>query len=398
MGDNNVESVHTVGNTVYAATAGGLSISSNGGASFTNRTTANGLGSNRVFGVYAVGTTVYAATNNGLSISTDGGASFTNRTTADGLGSNLVYDVYALGTTVYAATFGGLAISTNGGANFINRTTAHGLGHNYVFGVYAVGATVYAATNGGGLSISPNGGVVFVNRTTAHGLGSNTVLGIYAVGTTVYAATEGGLSISTDSGASFTNHTTADGLGDSNVRGLYATATSIYAATAGGLSFCPPLGPEINVRGNELTVADSDFTPSVADGTDFGNVVANTNVVQSFNIENTGTGELLLTGTPKVFLGGPGAADFSIVMQPNSPVAISTTFLVSFTPTATGVRWVDVSIANNDPNENPYNFRIQGTGMLPGAVCSNFGNKTTISGNSRRKARSSALLSSQMRH
>ena len=39
--------------------------------------------------------TVYAATNRGLSISTDGGATFTNRTPADGLGSNIVEGVYA---------------------------------------------------------------------------------------------------------------------------------------------------------------------------------------------------------------------------------------------------------------------------------------------------------------
>ena len=39
---------------------------------FTNKTTANGLGDNVVRGVFAVGSTVYAATAGGLSISTDG--------------------------------------------------------------------------------------------------------------------------------------------------------------------------------------------------------------------------------------------------------------------------------------------------------------------------------------
>ncbi len=83
---------------------------------------------------------------------------FTNKTTADGLGSNVVYGVYASGTTVYAATFGGLSISTDGGATFTNKTTADGLGNNSVRGVYASGTTVYAATNGG-LSSS----VLFIN-------------------------------------------------------------------------------------------------------------------------------------------------------------------------------------------------------------------------------------------
>ena len=85
-----------------------------------------------MFGVYAVGSTVYAATNGGLSISTDGGNSFTNKTTANGLGSNIVYGVYAVGRTVYAATVGGLAISTDGGNTFTNKTTANGLGSNIV--------------------------------------------------------------------------------------------------------------------------------------------------------------------------------------------------------------------------------------------------------------------------
>ena len=62
--------MYASGATVYAATQGGLSVSINGGTSFTNYTNANsGLGDNFVYGVYAVGSTVYAATDNGLSIS-----------------------------------------------------------------------------------------------------------------------------------------------------------------------------------------------------------------------------------------------------------------------------------------------------------------------------------------
>jgi hypothetical protein len=118
-------------------------------SSFTNKTTADGLGDIVVNGVYAVGSNVYAATNGGLSISTDGGATFTNKTTTNGLGNNVVHGVYAAGSTVYAATDGGLSISADGGATFANKTTADGLGNNVVRGVYAAGSTVYAATNGG---------------------------------------------------------------------------------------------------------------------------------------------------------------------------------------------------------------------------------------------------------
>ncbi len=165
---------------------------------FTNKTVANsGLGNNYVRGVYATDDTIYAATNGGLSISIDGGTSFTNKFTRNGLGNNVVSGVYAIGSTVYAATYGGLSISTNGGTSFTNKTvanTTNGLGSDYVFGVYAIGSTVYAATDGG-LSISTNGGTTFTNKTTTNGLGSGSVLGVYAIGSTVYAATEGGLSI-----------------------------------------------------------------------------------------------------------------------------------------------------------------------------------------------------------
>ena len=115
-----------------------------------------------MYGVYAVGPgpTIYAATRGGLSISTDlyDNPAFTNYTQAtNGLGSDVVYGVYAVGSTVYAATggnpAGGLSISTNGGTSFTNYTDANGLGSNVVQGVYAVGSTVYAATSNG-LSIS----------------------------------------------------------------------------------------------------------------------------------------------------------------------------------------------------------------------------------------------------
>jgi len=74
------------GSTIYAATHGGLSISTNGGTAFTNHTTADGLGDDTVNGVYVSGQIIYAATN--------GGTAFTNYTTANGLGDDIVNGVY----------------------------------------------------------------------------------------------------------------------------------------------------------------------------------------------------------------------------------------------------------------------------------------------------------------
>ena len=68
---------------------------------------------------------------------------------------------------------------------------------------------------------------------------------------------------------------------------------------------------------------------------------------------------------------GTNAADFTVTAQPASPVAPSgsTTFSVTFDPSASGTRTAMLSIANNDADENPFNFTIQGTGktsMGPG--------------------------------
>jgi uncharacterized repeat protein (TIGR02543 family) len=237
LGDNVVYGVHADGNSIYAATIGGLSVSTNSGTSFTNVTTSAGLGSNFLFGVYAVGNSIYAATAVGLSVSTNSAASFTNVTTANGLGGNFVWGVYAVGNTIYAATDVGLSISTNGGTSFTNVTTSAGLGNNSVRGVYAVGNTIYAATIGG-LSISTNSGTSFTNVTTSAGLAVGIVLGVYASGNTIYAASSGGLSISTNGGTSFTSVTSSAGLGNDTVYGVSAIGNTIYAATAGGLSIC----------------------------------------------------------------------------------------------------------------------------------------------------------------
>jgi len=62
--------------------------------------------------VFVVGSAVYAATNGGLSISTDDGATFINKTTADGLGSNIVNAVSASGGIIYAGTNLGFSFGT----------------------------------------------------------------------------------------------------------------------------------------------------------------------------------------------------------------------------------------------------------------------------------------------
>ncbi|ULC60695.1 choice-of-anchor D domain-containing protein [Flaviramulus sp. BrNp1-15] len=139
--------------------------------------------------------------------------------------------------------------------------------------------------------------------------------------------------------------------------------------------------PEINIQGNATDIADGDTTPSTTDDTDFGNVdiAAGTNA-NTFTIQNTGTGALNLTSGPLVSIGGTHAADFTVTANPSTPVSVggNTTFTITFNPSALGLRTATVTIANDDSNENPYNFNIQGFGTSSAREINIIGNGNSI--------------------
>jgi len=126
---------------------------------------------------------------------------------------------------------------------------------------------------------------------------------------------------------------------------------------------------EINIQGNSTNIVDGDITPATADHTDFGGVLFNAGtIVRTFTIQNTGSANLNLTGSsPFVVISGTNTGDFSITAIPTTPIAAagSTTFQVTFNPSAAGTRTATLTIANDDSDENPYNFDIQGLGLEP---------------------------------
>ena len=126
--------------------------------------------------------------------------------------------------------------------------------------------------------------------------------------------------------------------------------------------------PEINLVGNAVSIVDGDTTPSTADFTDFGgaDITAGT-VTRTFTIQNTGTGALTLSGTPLVAVSGTNAADFTVTVLPAASVAAAREHDLhgALRPERGGDRVATLTIANNDANENPYNFAIQGTGTTP---------------------------------
>ena len=92
--------------------------------------------------------------------------------------------------------------------------------------------------------------------------------------------------------------------------------------------------------------------------------MASGTIVRTFTIANAGNANLTISG---VNLSGSHAADFSVTAAPASPVAAagSTTFQITFNPSASGTRSATVTINNNDGDEGTFDFAIQGTGTDP---------------------------------
>ncbi|MBK8969771.1 MAG: choice-of-anchor D domain-containing protein [Lewinellaceae bacterium] len=167
------------------------------------------------------------------------------------------------------------------------------------------------------------------------------------------------------------NIATVDGTG--KVTGVdFGTVTITYTVTDNnGCSSSTSVmvtvqQPEMAVECNSNNIPDGSNSYDVNNCTDFGCVnIDNCMVEKEYTITNTGDCPLILDGTPAVVINGLNAGDFSVTLQPTSPVAASggtTTFKIKFDPTATGIRTATVVISNNDADENPCTFEIQGTG------------------------------------
>ena len=121
--------------------------------------------------------------------------------------------------------------------------------------------------------------------------------------------------------------------------------------------------PAITVSGNTVTISSGDATPDLTDHTDFGSRLLDSGTLtRTFTIHNSGTADLILG---PITLDGPALGDFSILSAPTSPIAAggSTSFQVSFAPSASGLRSATLSWATNDFYQSAFSFSIQGTGV-----------------------------------
>jgi len=144
-----------------------------------------------------------------------------------------------------------------------------------------------------------------------------------------------------------------------SIQSDFSTPNFLYQVSGEGVD----ASPTMEVLGNGSVISSGDATPSTVDHTVFTSVdIADGGVTRTFTIENNGTADLNLTSlSPIVDITGVDAADFTITTNPTTPIAAggSTTFVVTFDPTTTGIKDATIEIDNNGVN-NPYIFDIQG--------------------------------------
>ncbi len=123
--------------------------------------------------------------------------------------------------------------------------------------------------------------------------------------------------------------------------------------------------PEIDLKGNGTSIANQDITPTTIDGTAFADTPVGSPLVRTFSIENLGSSNLTLSGTPVVTITGANASDFTVKTLPANTISASqaTPFEITFQPSAIGTRTAGINISSNDLDESTYTFTIQGNGL-----------------------------------
>jgi len=118
--------------------------------------------------------------------------------------------------------------------------------------------------------------------------------------------------------------------------------------------------PDVDVTGNNVSIALGDTTPDAGDNTDFGSTSVGGTLRRDFRIHNRGNTPLTLTG-----LSATGGFEFAFPGSSGVSVGDSIGPLRSGTirlecPSASaGTYTGTLSISTTDPDENPYEFTIR---------------------------------------
>ncbi|NQU78049.1 choice-of-anchor D domain-containing protein, partial [Candidatus Falkowbacteria bacterium] len=124
-------------------------------------------------------------------------------------------------------------------------------------------------------------------------------------------------------------------------------------------------GGEASEPEPEIELGQATTTVASGGSFDVGSVEVGTSSETVFDIYNLGDADLVLNSSTTVVISGDDAGDFSVVGGPSDTIAPagSSDFTLIFSPSLAGVKNVDLSISNNDNNENPYIVLIIGEGI-----------------------------------
>jgi hypothetical protein len=115
--------------------------------------------------------------------------------------------------------------------------------------------------------------------------------------------------------------------------------------------------PEIDVRGNNISITNGDNTPAISDHTSYGTANAGTLITRTYTIYNKGGSNLNISN-----ISLSNTTDFSIIppyyASPVLPSTGTTTFSIQFNSLTLGTKTCTVTIANNDSDEASYQFDI----------------------------------------
>ncbi|MBL7901995.1 MAG: choice-of-anchor D domain-containing protein [Bacteroidia bacterium] len=123
--------------------------------------------------------------------------------------------------------------------------------------------------------------------------------------------------------------------------------------------------PEINLQGNNQSIASGNTVVASSNNTDFGTVNVGVSVSKQFVIQNTNSGTLIVGG---LFMSGNNAGDF-LISGPTTPFTIapngSQTITVYFTAPLNGTRTAILNVMSSDWDEKYYTTSVRGIGASP---------------------------------
>ena len=297
----------TKGSNVYAATFGGVFVSTDNGTSWLARN--NSIESIQCYSLAGSGNIIFVGTyfGNGVYVSTDDG----NNWAFSGLnGLNVIGLAYS-SSNVFAATSNGIYLTTNTGQSWIQVN--NGIPTTDTRTIAVSGSSVFAGT-AQGVYMTTNNGTTWTQMN--NGLTTPSVRYLMFSGTNLFAGTlGGGVFLSTDNGNNWNQ--VNNGLTNNTVYVLTYTGSNIFAGTAGGVFLTTNNGSNwslVNNGMNDYVIRSMTANGSTIFAGTVGDVFKSTNNGSSWELANSGLTnvyiyDLAVKGT-KLFAGSGGSGIF----------------------------------------------------------------------------------------